>query len=109
MTPSLAGEIIHLAAQYRSKMLKYLRKSVEKHCIEELKCNFEDLEYVVQMLMTAQEALFSDLQSCCTAAIISYHFKQFLEVYLNSLKIKRDFLRSACVQCSVSKLPAICQ
>ncbi|CAB3407914.1 unnamed protein product [Caenorhabditis bovis] len=82
MTPSLASDIIQLAQTYRSNDLNALKNSIERHCHEELSNNTEDLNFVVRLLITANDGGLAGLQNACVGCIITFHFQQFLTDYL---------------------------
>ncbi|ULU10206.1 hypothetical protein L3Y34_014490 [Caenorhabditis briggsae] len=100
LTPKLAAETMTLATQWKAFEHKILKNSLEKHCYEELVKNREDFMYVVNLLIVAEDAQFSNVQNCCVATINFYHFHDFVRNFVygshplkDRLTRRREFMR----------------
>ncbi|CCD73380.2 BTB domain-containing protein [Caenorhabditis elegans] len=82
-SPKLASEIFALANQWKVLEPKVLKNSIEKHCCEELQKNYEDIMYVCNMLIIAEDAHFTNVQSCCIATLVFYHVRDFIRIIVN--------------------------
>ncbi|CAI5441261.1 unnamed protein product [Caenorhabditis angaria] len=77
MTPKLANEILSLACLFAVKRISMLRRSVERQCYEEIQKNYENLEFIVEMLISSKDVSMDNVKNSCVATIINYHLREF--------------------------------
>ncbi|CCD31043.1 BTB domain-containing protein [Caenorhabditis elegans] len=80
LSPKLAFDIFTLATQWNVFNPYILTISLKRQLFEELKKNHGDLEYVCNMLIVAEDAKFPNVQSCCIATLVYYHFNDFMRI-----------------------------
>ncbi|CAA94574.2 BTB domain-containing protein [Caenorhabditis elegans] len=127
LSPKLAFEIFALAMQWKVFEPKVLKNSIEKHCCEELQKNYEDIMYVCNMLIIADDAQFANVQNCCIATLVFYHAHDFIRIFVIgnhplkerfsrrqeflrpslTMQVKRAFAASNESKCFIKFLPAI--
>uniref|UniRef100_A0A8R1E3G2 BTB domain-containing protein n=1 Tax=Caenorhabditis japonica TaxID=281687 RepID=A0A8R1E3G2_CAEJA len=129
LSPRLALEVFQLAVQWKVFEPKILKNSLERQCYEELVKNHENFMYVCNMLLIAEDAPFVNIQNCCVAVLIHYHFNEFVRLFINgthplkerftqrreflrpslTMQVKRGFAASNDVRTFVKYLPLLGQ
>eukprot|EP00081_Caenorhabditis_elegans_P015031 NP_494558.1 Uncharacterized protein CELE_Y49F6B.8 [Caenorhabditis elegans] len=86
LTPRLASEISSLAEHwFTNPDSEKLRSSLEKHLCLELQTNYEDLPYVCNLMIIAEDAKFRNVETCCIATIVSYHAHDFIRTMIHTV------------------------
>ncbi|CCD65857.1 Exocyst complex component Sec8 [Caenorhabditis elegans] len=75
----MVAEILELSDMIVPLEVSPLFPTIEKHMMEELVQNYEDLHYIKQMLLVTHNSRITTLLGSCQATIISFHFDDFIK------------------------------